>query len=70
MGEWANAATPPPTPVSALSTALLRLFDFHARTHRPSAARRGGPAHQSWTPMAVLSDPLGRLERFGADVAE
>ena len=29
-----------------------------------------GPARQSWTPMTVLSDPLGRLERFGADVAE
>ncbi len=29
-----------------------------------------GPAHQSWTPMTILSDPLGRLERFGADVAE
>ena len=31
---------------------------------------RVGPAHQSWTPMTILSDPLGRLERFGADVAE
>jgi hypothetical protein len=29
-----------------------------------------GPAHQSWTPMTFLSDPLGRLECFGADVAE
>ena len=31
---------------------------------------KDGPAHQSWTPMTILSDPLGRLERFGADVAE
>ena len=29
-----------------------------------------GPAHQSWTPMKILSDPLGRLECVGADVAE
>ncbi len=29
-----------------------------------------GLAHQSWTPTTILSDPLGRLERFGADVAE
>ena len=29
-----------------------------------------GPAHQSWTPMTILSNPLGRLARFRADVAE
>ena len=29
-----------------------------------------GPAHQSWAPMKILSDSLGRLERVGADVAE
>jgi hypothetical protein len=45
--------------------------------HDPPGMGRGvppdrwaGPAHQSWTPMTILSDPLGRLERFGADVAE
>jgi hypothetical protein len=32
--------------------------------------RLSGPAHQSWTPMTILSNPLGGLERFGADVAE
>ncbi len=30
----------------------------------------GGPSHQSWAPMKILSDSLGRLERVGADVAE
>ncbi len=28
------------------------------------------PAHQSWTPMKILSGTLGRLERVGADLAE
>ncbi len=28
------------------------------------------PEPQSWTPIPILSDPLGRLERFGADLAE
>ena len=29
-----------------------------------------GPAHQTWTPMKILAGPLGRLERFGVDLAE
>ena len=33
-------------------------------------ARNTGLARQSRTPTMVLSDPLGRLERFGADLAK
>ena len=45
---------------------LARGFDFDATT-LGKAIKATGPAHQSWTPMTILSDPLGRLERFGAE---
>jgi hypothetical protein len=30
----------------------------------------GGPVHQSWDLVEIVSDPLERLECFGADVAD
>ena len=61
-------------PIRWLGSSLDDIRAMPEETRRDIGAEptlvQGGPPHERWTRKSILSGSRGRLERFGADVAE